>query len=90
MGHISAAESLAPWAGTLLRPSFESAVTTDPAVRIEGGRQAGTLLVAKARITSENEMVQPSSSRVTSRDGVNTARLFFERHACRFQEIDQQ
>jgi hypothetical protein len=35
-------------------------------------------------------MVQPSSSRVTSRDGVNTARLFFEHHACRFQEIDQQ
>jgi len=35
-------------------------------------------------------MVQPSSSRITSRDGVNTARLFFEHHACRFQEIDQQ
>ena len=35
-------------------------------------------------------MVQPKSTRVTSRDGVNTARLFFEHHACRFQEIDQQ
>src|SRR5437016_13661502 len=35
-------------------------------------------------------MVQHSSSRITSRDGVNTARLFFEHHACRFQEIDQQ
>jgi hypothetical protein len=35
-------------------------------------------------------MVQHSSSRISSRDGVNTARLFFEHHACRFQEIDQQ
>lgn len=47
-------------------------------------------ILAKARLTSENGMVQHSSSRITSRDGVNTARLFFERHACRFQEIDQQ
>lgn len=35
-------------------------------------------------------MKQLSSSRVTSRDGVNSARLFFEHHACRFQEIDRQ
>jgi hypothetical protein len=35
-------------------------------------------------------VVQSSSSRITSRDGVNTARLLFEHHACRFQEIDQQ
>jgi hypothetical protein len=30
------------------------------------------------------------SSRITSRDGVNAARSFFEHHGCRFQEIDQQ
>jgi hypothetical protein len=35
-------------------------------------------------------MVPPNSSRIISRDGVNTARLFFEHHSCRFQEIDQQ
>lgn len=35
-------------------------------------------------------IVQTNSARVTSRDGVNRARLFFEHHACRFQEIDQQ
>jgi hypothetical protein len=35
-------------------------------------------------------MVRQNSSRVTSREGVNTARLFFEHHGCRFQEIDQQ
>jgi hypothetical protein len=35
-------------------------------------------------------MVQTNSSHTTSRDGVNTARLLFEHHACRFQEIDQQ
>jgi Domain of unknown function (DUF4365) len=35
-------------------------------------------------------MVQQDSARVTSRDGVNTARLFFEHHRCRFQEVDQQ
>jgi hypothetical protein len=28
--------------------------------------------------------------RVTSRDGVNAARYFFEHHGCTFQEIDQQ
>ncbi|MEQ1947239.1 MAG: DUF4365 domain-containing protein [Bryobacteraceae bacterium] len=35
-------------------------------------------------------MVQPGSNRITSRDGVNTTRLFFEHHACTFQEIGQQ
>jgi hypothetical protein len=30
------------------------------------------------------------SSRITSRDGVNAARTFFEHHGCTFQEIDQQ
>jgi hypothetical protein len=30
------------------------------------------------------------SSRVTSRDGVNTARPFFEHHGCTFQEVGQQ
>lgn len=30
------------------------------------------------------------SGRITSRDGVNAARSFFEHHGCRFQEIDQQ
>lgn len=30
------------------------------------------------------------SSRITSRDGVNTARLFFEHNGCTFQEIGQQ
>ena len=44
-------------------------------------------ILAKARRTSENEMVQSGSSRITSRDGVNTARLFFEHHACTFQEV---
>jgi hypothetical protein len=34
--------------------------------------------------------VQIGSSRITGRDGVNLARLFFEHHNCRFQEIDQQ
>ena len=43
-----------------------------------------------SRKAGENKIVQPSSSRVTSRDGVNSARLFFEHHSCRFQEIDQQ
>src|SRR5437667_4584073 len=40
--------------------------------------------------TRENDMVQTGSTRITGRDGVNTARLFFEHHNCRFQEIDQQ
>ena len=31
-----------------------------------------------------------ASSRITSRDGVNTARLFFEHNGCTFQEIGQQ
>lgn len=35
-------------------------------------------------------MMQHSSSHITGRVGVRTAGLFFERHACRFQEIDQQ
>ena len=35
-------------------------------------------------------MVQTGSTRITGRDGVNLARLFFEHHGCRFQEIDQQ
>ncbi len=35
-------------------------------------------------------MAQHDSSRITSRDGVNATRSFFERHDCRFQEIDQQ
>jgi hypothetical protein len=30
------------------------------------------------------------SSRITSRDGVNAARTFFEHHGCTFQEIGQQ
>lgn len=30
------------------------------------------------------------STRITSRDGVNTARLFFEHHGCTFQEVGQQ
>jgi hypothetical protein len=34
--------------------------------------------------------MQTHTSRVTSRDGVNAARLFFEHHGCTFQEIDQQ
>jgi hypothetical protein len=34
--------------------------------------------------------VQEQSSRVTSRDGVNAARTFFEHHGCTFQEIGQQ
>lgn len=34
--------------------------------------------------------VANSSRRVTSRDGVNAGRMFFEHHACTFQEIDQQ
>lgn len=29
-------------------------------------------------------------SRITSRDGVNSVRSFFEHHGCRFQEVDQQ
>ena len=33
---------------------------------------------------------RPSTSRITSRDGVNAAHSFFEHHGCRFQEIDQQ
>jgi hypothetical protein len=33
--------------------------------------------------------VQPEVSRVTSRDGVNAARTFFEHYRCRFQEVDQ-
>src|SRR5579883_2612089 len=31
-----------------------------------------------------------ASSRTTSRDGVNYARLFFEHHECRFQAVDQE
>lgn len=42
------------------------------------------------RSTRENDMVQTGSTRITGRDGVNLARLFFEHHGCRFQEIDQQ
>jgi hypothetical protein len=57
------------------------------ATQIGGGRLAFS---SKLRLTRENEMVQSSSSRITSRDGVNAARLLFEHHACRFQEIDQQ
>lgn len=34
--------------------------------------------------------MQTRSIRVTSRDGVNVARLFFEHHGCTFQEIGQQ
>jgi hypothetical protein len=34
--------------------------------------------------------MQNRSIRVTSRDGVNFARLFFEHHGCTFQEIGQQ
>jgi hypothetical protein len=34
--------------------------------------------------------MQSRSIRVTSRDGVNVARLFFEHHGCTFQEIGQQ
>jgi hypothetical protein len=34
--------------------------------------------------------MQIPSIRVTSRDGVNVARLFFEHHGCTFQEIGQQ
>ena len=44
----------------------------------------------KNRKAGENSIVQPGSSRTTSRDGVNAARSFFEHHSCRFQEIDQQ
>ncbi len=33
---------------------------------------------------------RPNTSRITSRDGVNAARSFFEHHGCRFQEIEQQ
>ena len=38
----------------------------------------------------ENELVRSNANRVTGRDGVNTARLFFEHHECRFLEVDQQ
>jgi hypothetical protein len=46
--------------------------------------------VAVNQVWGDNEMVQPNSARVVSRDGVNTTRLFFEHYGCTFQEIDQQ
>jgi len=43
-----------------------------------------------AKGSSRVRMRGCNHSHVTSRDGVNTVRSFFEHHACRFQEVDQQ
>lgn len=44
----------------------------------------------KAGFAGENRMVRSGSTRITGRDGVNTARYFFEHHGCTFQEVGQQ